>query len=416
MEKLKVTAFGGFSMSMGGVALNGLSRKTRLLLEYFVVFKGRGVTREELIELLGATGASGEGDSGGATGASGALNSRIHRLKEYLKRLSPNVPVIINTHGTYRFNPSIECVFDFEEFERLYKDSLNTHRNREKLMLLLRAIELYKGDFLPNRTGEKWALPLNLRYRDMYADAVHTAIRLLEKENRFNEIIPLCRAAVAAEPHDITLHERFIRALMSDGDRKGALTHCVYTMDLLRTKFGDGLPDEISALYNELIGGDSAGEVHDSDIAIESLSESEDVTGAFYCEYEVFRQAYIVEIRRSKRHKRDVNVFLLTLTRDPVKAGKRPLDKRAVESAMGKLFYIINDSLRVGDIFARYSPSQYIMMLRFMTRENCEAILKRLESRYREENILGAETFVYEFQPLTEEDYSEEENKCVQPY
>jgi len=398
MDKLKITAFGGFSMSMGGVALNDISRKTRLLLEYMVVHKDGGVMREEFIGLLG------EGEVG-ATGASGALNSRIHRLREDLKRLSPDVPIIINARGVYRFNSAVECVFDFEEFERLYKDSLNTRRNREKLMLLTRAIELYKGGFLPNRVNEKWAEPLNLRYRDMYADAVRTAIRLLEDEHRPNEIIPLCRAAVAAEPHDITLHEKFIRALISEGDRKGALTHCLYTIDLFRAKFGDCIPDEIGSLYDELTEDGSAGEVHDSDVAIACLSESEDVTGAFYCEYEVFRQAYIIETRRSKRHKRDANVFLITLMRD---SGKKPPDKRAVETAMGKLFYIICESLRIGDIFARYSPSQYIMMLRFTNRESCEAVLKRLESRYREESVSGAETFVCEFRPIG--DYGGEED------
>jgi len=126
MDKLKITAFGGFSLSMGGVTLNDFSRKTRLLLEYLSV-SGDGVKRDELIALL-----SGEGEVAGDLAS--ALSSRVHRLNKSLKPLSPDIPVIISVRDVYRFNPMIECVFDFAEFERLYKDSLKTHRNREKLI------------------------------------------------------------------------------------------------------------------------------------------------------------------------------------------------------------------------------------------------------------------------------------------
>jgi len=389
VEKVKVTAFGGFSISVGGVKMSDRSRKTRLLLEYLAVFKSR--TRGELIALLW-------GPDRPADEFVGALNAIVHRLKQDFRAICPDnvYPALItSSKGVYALNKQADLFFDFDEFERLYKNAAAIRSDAERLMLYIRAIELYKGEFLPDCSAEKWAVPYNMRFRDLYVRSVKAAIGIMEKIGRLNEIVPLCRAAVAVEPYVGRLHAEYIRALINGGDRKGAAAHYLYAKDLLLTKLGEDLPDDISEMCEEIINA-SSDEIPNFDEAVESLSDTENMDGAFYCEYEVFRRAYLLEIRRSERHDRGVNVFLVTLTRD---SGKMPQES-ALEPAMEKLFRIIAGSLRLGDIFARYSPSQYIMMLRFTNREACELILERLEKRYREEKVNGAEAIAHEFQPI----------------
>jgi len=377
MDRLKITMFGGFWVSAGKESLSDRSRNTRLLLAYLIVFKNRDVMRGELSKLLGIA------------ESSGALNAQIHRSKAEIKRLTDD-PVIMSSRGVYALNRNLDCFYDFEEFERLYGEALTAHRKAEKLMLLTRAIELYKGEFLPSLSAEEWVAPKNAHYRAVYVSAVESAVNLLSEEGRAGEVIPLCRTAVSVEPGEKTLHEMFVRALMNEGDRKGAKSHYLYANELLN---GD-LPDGI---YAELDSADS-GKIPDFGEAVDSLAE-DNVSGAFYCVYEVFKRAYLLEIRRAARQNRSVSVFLVTIIR---KSGKKP-DKNVLKEAMDTLFEILLGGLRLGDVFARYSESQYIMMLRSTnTRDACEAILERLKERYRAENISKAEDFVYEFQPIKE--------------
>ena len=52
---------------------------------------------------------------------------------------------------------------------------------------------------------------------------------------------------------------------------------------------------------------------------------------------------------------------------------------------MSKLLLTVNESLRRGDVYTRYSPSQYLMMLQMLTFENAQMVTDRIVKRFKRE-------------------------------
>lgn len=67
---------------------------------------------------------------------------------------------------------------------------------------------------------------------------------------------------------------------------------------------------------------------------------------------------------------------------------------------MGQLRNAIQYSLRRGDVFTRYSVSQYLILLPTISMENCEMVLKRILHNFRINNPHTKVTVTYKMQPL----------------
>ena len=76
-------------------------------------------------------------------------------------------------------------------------------------------------------------------------------------------------------------------------------------------------------------------------------------------------------------------------------------NKRQQNSAMSQLHSAIQYSLRRGDVFTRYSVSQYLIMLPTVSFENGEMVLKRIQKNFKKENPHSKAIITYKLQPLT---------------
>lgn len=112
-------------------------------------------------------------------------------------------------------------------------------------------------------------------------------------------------------------------------------------------------------------------------IAME-MEEKETQPGAYCQDYETFKQIYRLEERRLRRDKKRAFIILFTLT--DRNNGFLPLDKRDAE--MDILGEKIKQSLRMGDVYTRYSSCQYLVMVLDVSIENVGVIADRICSAY----------------------------------
>ena len=145
-------------------------------------------------------------------------------------------------------------------------------------------------------------------------------------------------------------------------------------------KFGVAPSAEFSALYKQVVRTLHQTEMNLNAIR-DTLNESEHETGAFYCEFEVFKEIYQLDVRNSARTGQSVFLGLITVTDGN---GEKP-EQRVLNNAMGKLLLTVNESLRRGDVYTRYSVSQYIIMLHTLTMENAEMVIERIIKRFYRE-------------------------------
>lgn len=113
----------------------------------------------------------------------------------------------------------------------------------------------------------------------------------------------------------------------------------------------------------------------------EILLEGGTNKGAFSREPSVFRDIYQLEARAIERTGDSIFLCLLTISNL-----KGELLKPAVQTrAMDEMGSSIRNSLRRGDVYSRYSVSQYLMLLPTATYENGEMVLKRIIQNFKKE-------------------------------
>ena len=389
---LKINMFGEFSMEYNGVVINdnaSRSKKLWMLLEYLVTFRGGGVSQSELIDLLW-----GDEDSGDPANA---LKAIVHRVRGLVSELGIDGKKLISYHrGTYSWSPEDFVVsIDVDIFDTLVGKAEGETDDEMRLKYLLEALTLYKGSFLPQTAMEPWAVSISAYYHTKYIDCAKHAIDLLAEIGRFPEVVDLCRAASIIDPYDEIIHMALIRALFGSGQAQAALAHYEYSTNLFFTHFGVNPSPEFVALYKEITKTTHEIE-QDIGIIKGRMQERGERRGPFYCEFEVFKDMYRLELRAQARTGQIVCLCLLTVASAD---GSRP-NQKLLATSMSKLSETIVQTLRQNDVFARFSVSQYLLMLPGATLENSEMVIGRIVRTFRRNNPRLSTMVRYRLQPL----------------
>lgn len=371
----QVQMLGGFRMTINGASITdqaNQSKKPWSILEYLITFRNREVSSNELIDLIWADSQS--------SNPSGALKTLIFRTRKLLEPFHlPTHNLIIQKRGAYAWNPQVELTVDTDQFEDLFKKSNNPNISEpEQLELLLAALELYRGDFLPKSNWETWVIPISTFYHSQFIQAAHRAIELLAAREDWTHIIKLCRKAIKIEPYDDDFHYYLIFSLYNKGEQMQALEHYQRTTDMFYNEFAITPSERLKDLY-KLIRDKKHGITTDLSIIQESMQEENQSQGAFFCEYSVFRDLYQLEKRSIERTGDSIFLCLLTICEEDGELPKSFIMNRA----MTHLATAIASSLRQGDAYTRYSVSQYMIMLPTASYENGEMVLQRIIRNFR---------------------------------
>lgn len=386
-----INMLGEFTIKYGDKTISDQanhSKKIWNILEYLITCRNKEVSQNDLIELLW--------EDEGSTNPNGALKTLMHRVRNLLKDLdAPDVNFIVQSRGAYAWNNAIPCVVDTDEFERLYKEGLDAEDSEVRLSLFRKAITVYKGDFLPKTSHETWVIPLSAYYHTMYLKLVHETIAILTEQQAFEDIANICWHAITIDQFDEDLHYQLIYALYRSDNRHAALKQYSTTTDLFFEKFGITPSAKLKELYREIIKTSKDIET-DLNTIKDNLREQQKKTGAFFCEYEFFKDIYRLEARSAERS--GVSIYLCLMTITNLSGEQPPLN--SLSKAMDKLKNCIFNSLRSSDIFSRYSVSQYILMLPTTSYESGERVLKRIASEFQKYNNNDRIMLQYKLQPL----------------
>lgn len=379
IQTIQISMLGGFSLTYdGGTGIdyqNNRSSKLWLVLAYLLTYRNKQITQDELIEILW-------GDEE-VDNPANTLKTMRHRLCSMLDGLGgmSGKDMIRYTHGVYAWNEEIDCVIDTDQFSTYCALGDKEEDPEQKLSYYLTAIEYYGGDFLPKFSSEMWVMSAHAYYHAEYLRVVKKCLTLLKAAERNYEIITVCQKAVGIEPYDEELHRELILALVNTGAKQSALTHYEKVKEMFYHEFGINLSDDLVELYKQIIS-----ESHDYEVnlsVITGLLEETARPGAFYCEYALFKEIYRLIVRMLERNGQSVYLCLISVTD---KNGKRIANTKKQSEAVGKLRTAIQFSLRRGDIFTRYSVSQYLVLLPSINYENTEMVLNRIRANFKRDN------------------------------
>ena len=390
---LQVQMLGQFTLRYGDRTISDSddrSRRVWSLLAYMLYNHGRSFAQEELIHLYWSNGEK-SADPGNA------LKSIFHRIRTALDKLQPGLGRLLvrRKAGRYFWNNAMPLSLDIAEFEAHFHAAEAAGDDDVRLAEYQAALALYAGDPLPRMTDEIWTIPIVAYYHSLYTRAAAGAIELLEKQERTAEAVALCRRAIHIEPYQEDLYEHLMRGLLRTGDMKGAMSVYEEMSELLFAHFGVMPSETLRTLYRQ-----ATRTVNDRTLTMDEvcsqLEEPAPHGGAMVCEYDFFKILYRAEARSIARNGHSANICLLSVSG---KDGEM-LARRSLDPAMNNLQVLVQNNLRRGDVIARCSISQYIILLPQANYENSRMVADRLVSAFYRRYPHSPARLRYTVQPL----------------
>ena len=379
-EKIQISMLGSFSLEFAGNRIDDNSnrmRKVWLLLAYVIYTRHSRSNQSQFVSLLQSSGSEELEDP------SGRLKALFYRARTMLNQLGDSTGhnLILYKDGCYMWNPDTPIEVDVEVFDKLCTQAGREADPEVRLDLYLKALELYKGDFLPKLSAESWVMPISAYYHQMFLDSAEQALQLLEERSRWQEAGELCARALKAEPYSESLYQHLMRCRLAAGDRNGARTAFEEMSELLFATFGVMPADESRQLYREACREANEQAVHISTVR-EQLRETEVTKGAVLCEYDFFRLLYQVQARAIVRSGEVIHIALLSVHGQ----NRKELSRRSLDCAMENLQTLLLQNLRQGDVVSRCSVSQLVIMLPQANYENscsvCQRLIKAFSRQY----------------------------------
>ncbi len=370
-----VKMLGGFSITVDGKKVSDEMNRTHKLwnvLAYLLAHRDRMVPQAEFIEQFWP-------NEQGAAPAN-ALKTQLYRIRSLLAPLfGEDFQPILSQRGGYEWNKAIRTEVDADDFAALCQRAAHPEASKQKRETLLKeAIGLYRGSFLPKLSRSSWIIPISSKYRTMFLEAVASYAETLEQDGLYEEMVNIVQRATAIEPLDETLHSIIVRGLLQQGKHTAALAHYEYATDLLYRSLGAQQFKGLRDLYDQIMATEQAFET-DLTVIQQDLRETAQVSGAFFCEYGFFREIYRLEARRSLRSGVYIHIALITVSNAD---GTIP-SLKVLNKTMDQLKEVIEQTLRSGDVVARYSGAQYVIMLPCANLEDSDTVIARILSRFR---------------------------------
>ena len=376
-KELSVKMLGELSLSCGSAAVSmsgSRSYKTWLMVAHLLSHRHRWVPQEEVISLLG----------GGEKNANptGAIRATLLRARRMLEPLSAELPadLILSRGGSLRWNPKIHTTVDAEEFESLVQSAFS-YEGDERLDILKRAISLMDGDFLYRFSGEPWVSSLTAYYKNLFVEAAEETVELLSQKGSVEETISVSLKAIASDPYSDSFCRHLMQAYMQNGNYDEAENVYRSFRDRLINDLGVEPEDETKEIYTAAVR--RLGENYLTlDMIKDELREMAPARGPMICDYSMFKLFYRAEARSADRRGDAIHVGVLSVTG---KDGK-PVSDRVMRRAMEDLRNSIQSTLRIGDVAASCSGSQFIILLVQANCENSAMVCRRVINRFNHDN------------------------------
>lgn len=380
-EGLYVCMLGGFSVSCGGKEVI-LGRRSTLkfiqLLQILWLWGENGVSKENLIEMLY--------DRIEISDANNSVNNLLHQVRKKLTEAGlPGKDYIICTDGVYRANPQIPVTVDVREFEQLIEtaeqEPLQEADEAQRQRAYQQALDLYQGEMLPALSTELWVIERNLHLKQLFDRCVRWLGTYYRKEKNYPALDELYEKAVRLYPYDHWQIDQ-IDMLLERGDSRQPF---VIYKNMVETYFDEmGLPPtpEMLACYERM-----SASLHDLPGDMETIKRGiqENVgsvrKGGYFCQYRGFID--ICHIYRRNMARLGKSIFLMLCTLHDYE-GKAIQNEEKLKNRSQLLEEAIGKSLREGDVYTKYSPSQYLILLMGTNQENCEIVYRRIVSRFKQ--------------------------------
>lgn len=374
---LEVCMLGGFSVTYQGKEIL-IGRKNTLkfiqLLQLIWLRGERRISKKELIDALY--------DRREVADANNSINNLLHQVKKQLLAAGlPDCNYIIRIEGDYMAGTEIPVRTDVQSFVELAEAGDRELNEEKSACYYKQALDLYKGELLPDISTEIWVIEENLQLKMIFDTCVQRLADYFKRNGKDAELEALYEKAVRLFPYENWQLDQ-IDALLAKGENERALEIYHQMVQLYSDEMGLDPTPEMLECY-EKISQSSHALPGDMEFIKRELSEKKEERrrGAYFCDYRTFTEICHVSRRNMERLGKSIYLMLCTLSDYE---GKPIQNQEKLKLRSADLEQVICGCLREGDTFTRYNQSQYLIMLVGTNKENCEIVYQRIKNRLRE--------------------------------
>ncbi len=378
------------------------SYKRMELLKFLVTHRERDLTPEYISDNLW--------HSSESTDPRNALRTQVFRLRKMLKdagltrtRKDDGVGYINVTfqNGFYNLDIGGNYSIDTTHFEENIEaaDEARDKDIDQAIDKYVKAIDLYRGEYMADSIGSEWVFMIRNRYQRLYVKSLIRLFGLLKKQGRHGDIIEHFEQAVCYEPFEEALHVFFLEALLDLGEFNNALSHYNYITGRMYRELSVNPSPVLKSLYSRIAAGGTNIQQADLSALSKSFADADDGKGALCCDIEYFRTIYNLEERRSLRARSNEYIGLVTI--DTTMGGK--VSKKELNGAAENLKLVLKESLRKGDVFTKWNDYQMIVLLTDVQQDALTLIGKRIKEKFSNIGKVNAFTVDISFKPITAE-------------
>ncbi len=374
---LSVKMFGEFSIKNDHYEYTPSSSKSMqvtTLIAYLISSRGTEVSKDKLMEILWP-----EDEISNPTGA---LRNLIYRARQELSRFFPNSKenCILFTRNAYSWNSRLTCTIDTDQFEQLYSQAQKENDPSLRFQYLEEMFKLYRGSFLPSFHSEEWVNFRSIYYQGLYTTCVLEMCGYLKQNGRYPDLLSLCEQAIQYDIINEDVYKEILNAYLEMGKPHKALDYYQSIITLFSSRYGTDASDSLKDVYQNILRAARGRQMNMDDLE-ENLKEESGAKGSFYCNFDIFKNIYQINIRSLRRIRSRRYLVLLTLE-DSASPGVMTQD---LQSEMENLRYVISHYLRKNDVFTQSSFSQYSLILTVPNEDGCHVAIDRTRARYENE-------------------------------
>lgn len=351
---LVVNTLGKFRISDGNEYLDERKLHSQMLIKlfsYMVVHKEKALTIEEIINAIWM---EEEVDN-----PVGALKNLMYRLRKVLNDTFGQQEYIITNRGSYTWNPEIEILVDIEEFEKLIQEAKKLDDNKVACEKYDSALMFYEGRFMSQVTDLHWIHSLSTYYHAMFLDAVKAVLDIYLVQGNVGLVERICDKVFEIDATDEEIYVYKIKAYMYVGKIKQAMESYEIAKKRMQIELGINNSPVLEDIYQELLSMNNGDAIDDIE-EIHSDVVEENPEGVFLCGYPVFKEIYQLEARKSIRSGLPNQMILFTI--ETISGENDAIGLFRIKQGMEQLERVMRRILRIGDVAAKYSDSQYVLL------------------------------------------------------
>lgn len=362
---------GSFSLDFNGQRLwlkGSPQKKSMQLLMALLKAGAEGATRQQLLEVVWKEGCDSQKERS-------ILNQHLYYLRQLIQESHfPEGKYIIVRKPKYYFTEDYEIHSDTEQLDQILEEIRNAEAaGEDTLELLRRFCRGYTGEFLPMLNGEEWVVEKSAYYQKQYFSCLSRLCSRLKEMGEYQEMLELCTAASQIHPYDEWQAVQ-IDCLVAMNRYKDALKVYEDAAEFFYEDLGVSSLNRTIARYRN-----TEGRLHYLSSALagirKGLNEEERLWGAYCCSYPSFVDVYRIVVRMQERT--GIGSLLMVCTLNIAGSGEN------TETWMERFRQFMAGSIRNGDVYTRYSPNQFLVLLMQAEEKDVENIEERLKNGWK---------------------------------